>query len=316
MRNLLHFAVAAVLVSTVLAQSSPPRTEVIFTDDSRTQGRLEALPDGGIRIHTASQFGEVSSAVPLERIKRIDFSLSETERQVLTEPERADEETARALWQRLEPYAHIPSDAARAGSAYATVLLRSGDAEKSRQASVVIDQLARNTTHDPELATGLRVMQITAAIAQNELDAARTLIEQLTENATEDAPETLRRAEVQLHLIDADLARADLEALVEEWPKWELMPEKIEERRQLIARSLRGYLRPAALYPEFSNLTAEGLSKAVSLYESLGLIDEAQRRATELIEEYPDAPDVQQARNFLTTHPLTETDASSNPSNP
>jgi tetratricopeptide (TPR) repeat protein len=113
----------------------------------------------------------------------------------------------------------------------------------------------------------------------------------------------MSRVAGQFKLVNADLARKKFEALVEEWPKWELMPEIIEERRRLIDAALDGYLFPVAFNPEPAAVTAEGLSKAGSLLAATGKLDEARLRYQDIVDNFPVEPYLAEAGKFLAAHP-------------
>ncbi len=297
------FLPCLILLHSVLPQLQSAQKGVLFLKGGASEsGTISMSATGSISLAKSLEHGEVIANYELDAVDRIEFVLSDEETKSLEDPHAVPEAVLAGLWKKLSPFAgKVRSQAERAGSNYTAHLLESTDADKMALGIKLLGQLREMELIDSGIVRRLQFLRVEAALLQGDLEEARKLQAEFPEFEGTDTPE-MAEMSVRMRIAEARLAEKELGDLEEEWPKWELMPEKIEERRKLIDRSLRGYLYGVAFHPESDVSTAAGLWAAAGLYEKIQQPDEAKARAEDIVSFFPVAPYVDHATALLEKH--------------
>ncbi len=279
--------------------------EILTLSDGKTkEGKVSLDQSGSLRLVEVSEYGEVSTTYSPEQIAGIAFELPAGLQSSIANPQQAGLDDLENTWQVIGPFLEFdPEQIAPVGAAYAQKLLEQGSDEGA--ATAILTKLRALPDPPDDLAAKILLIDVEAAIKKGDIETAQGMIDSATK-ADAALFEDMNRAAGGLKLVNADLARKKYEELVEEWPKWELMPEIIEERRRLIDAALDGYLFPVAFNPEPAAVTARGLAKAGSLLAATGNIDAARLRYQDIVDNFPVEPYSTEAGTFLAAHPVKD----------
>ncbi len=291
-----------VLVAACAALVVCGRAETVtLSDGSTKEGRISVDGAGSLRVVEASQYGEVATTYSPDKVAGIEFALPADSAEVLAAPAQSGLDGLRKTWRTLEPFlAFAPAQIAPVGVAYARTLLE--DRPGQRAAREILEKLKALAEPPKDLAGAILLVEVEAAIKEGDIETAQGMIDSATK-ADAAVFENMSRVAGQFKLVNADLDRKKYEELVEEWPKWELMPEIVEQRRRLIDAALDGYLYPVAFSPEPAELTASGLAKAGNLLAATGDVAEARLRYQDIVDNFPIEPQLTEAVDFLADHP-------------
>lgn len=271
--------------------------EIVLTDGQTVEAD-EIQLEGDKVIATATMGGgSAQIPYPRSRVELIRFSLTDEEARLLDSGDPARLGDFKALWLKRKPFLHMPeTDSGAIALQYARLLVAQQDETLAREALQVAAEVAEGDWNDSRKreAVRLRISALAAAgrieEAMREADAMESL------GASDDAG--LAEARVRSKFIQAELAWTQLKQLEEDWPKWHLMPEKREERTELLNRALDLYLVPVVAHAELETLCAEGLVQAGRIYLHLDRPEAAARCALEVIQYFPDPAFVGQAREL------------------
>ncbi len=302
LRHLIPAAVVMALLADTGLCATTDKDRITTPDGQSIEGTIIRRDDRGITIRSSVGGGTAEIPYPHERIQSIRFARP-------PELDRAIENLTGNLllpeWERRKAFLDIPgSDAGEIGLALARSLVQS-DADGARQALALIDTI-RNADVPPQIKADAAAIRLNALAAAGEVEQALKEAEAMEDIAGADE-RSLQASQIRARFLQARLAWQQLLELEEEWPRWQLMPDKREERRALLHKALDTYLEAAAFHAYHPALCAEGLWHAVEIYQQTGRPEEAEKRAREIMDRYPDPAFLARAKEFLNQQPQETT---------
>lgn len=262
-------------------------------DGNRMEGAILGRSAESVKLEIVRGGGKAQLDMPIERIESLEFSRGVKD---IPAAELKD------IWNQREPFLDIEgSDAGQIGLAYAKARVAEGDPEVARAMLPVIEKIRDRSWSEADRTTA-RQIRLTAMATAGDVEQALTEARSL-ETMGVAATSDLAATRVRTRFVQARAAWSAKLQLEEDWPKWEQMPEKRAERRQLINEALDHYLFPVAHHAELTSLCAEGLMEAARIYLAIGKVDEAVLRAEEIIQHFPDPAFKGQASEIVNKQP-------------
>ncbi len=283
-------------VAMVLADSS--KDVIVLQNGQKVEGRIKSF--GADRIVMELAVGGGTAEVPYQRqlLDKLTLGRSPEETRLLETNETKDLPALKAFWERRVPFLGVPeSDSGEVGLKLVRLLLAEGSADSAKEA---LDLIARIESGDwssarRAAAPGLRVSALLKAGQTDKAEAELARLETVS-GADEMA---IASAQIQQRLVRAQKAWDDLIALEEEFPRWDLIPAKRNERAHLINDALDHALYPAVFHASFRKLSADGLFLAAQIYSRAGEPDRAAVLLEEIIREFPEPELVPKAQDLL-----------------
>jgi len=294
--GLQHFLLLLIL-PTLFLPSVLFGNELVLKSGERVQADHLELKGDEVVIRTKVGGGSAQVPYPLSRIEKLVFSLTEKQARLLGSADPKDLGDLKAFWLERKPFLEIPeSDAGAVGLHYARTLIAAQDPKLAEEALAVIAEIRERDwkVSRQQTATRVRIAGLAAAGRIEEAMAEADAMQDL--GAGDDGQ--LAETRIRSKFIQADLAWNQCQELEEDWPKWHLMPEKREERRQLINQALDAYLFPVVAHTEQVALCAEGLVQAARIYLHQNQTDRARICVEEVMNYFPEPAFVGQAREI------------------
>ncbi|MEM1157083.1 MAG: hypothetical protein AAF649_05735 [Verrucomicrobiota bacterium] len=259
-----------------------------------------SIQDDRLVVRSSIGGGAAEVPYPLNLVKRIRFSLTASEAELLESGGAKRLPELRELWNKRLPYLSMPeSDSGWIGLRLARLLVSTQDQVNAEEALEMVKILRERDWKESRRkeAIGLRISALAASGRIDQAMQEADALESLSESDDLALAETRTRSK----FIQAGVAWAQFEKLEKEWPKWQLMPEKRKQRLQYLNRALDQYLFPAIAHPELLEISAEGLVQAARIYMQLGQTERARICLNEVINHFPDPAYVSRARELINT---------------
>ncbi|MEO0453542.1 MAG: hypothetical protein AAFY98_05330 [Verrucomicrobiota bacterium] len=283
------------LVMLGLSASTAFSDVLTLVDGETLEGKIISKGESALTVEVTRGGGKAQLQMPLERIEAITFDSHQAKTL----------EELKALWIQREPYLEMKgADSSEVGIAYASALIATGDVEQARVAVELTETIQERATKKSDQINAAQV-RLSALAAAGEVDRALAEAQSLESLGSSETDE-LAKARVRNRFVQAEVAWKAKQQLESDWPKWHLMPEKRAERRKLINQALDQYLFPVAHHADLNEFCAEGLARAMQIYQDLGMIDEAVHRAEEIVNHFPAPAYLGVAEAFLNQHKSKE----------
>jgi hypothetical protein len=252
-------------------------------------------------LHDRNQ--PLTSEFGLKIVKEVQFHPSKEQMDIILSGDVGKLNQLKAIWQQRRPFLPVKgSDAGWVGAHYVKLLLASGSEDDAQQALAASDVMLKEDWQPTGRleSRGLRIASLAKAGRMNEaVEELAFLDKDQQRDASIVESKELAEMRSRVSFIRADLAWAQLQALENEWPKWHLMPEIRDKRRQLINDAIDHSLEPAAFHATLQKQCAEGLWKAIQVYLHTDKKDQALLRAEALVYYFPDPDYVPRAENLI-----------------
>ncbi len=286
MRKLARILTATLILATL--STAARADEIVFINGARKSGNITSTAGGKISLKVEIGSGFAETAFALNDVKFVEFTPAPAEAEALQTPAAKDIGTLGNMWKLREPLlGKVRSDAPDVALALARAFLADKSKERAERALALLDSaLAKGDLSQSERGA-LMQTKISALAAIGRIEEAATLMDGMPE-IDPAASAALMRNRVELELTRGTIARQNLAALEEEWPKWQLMPEERERHRRLFDQAISSFLYPAALHPEMRDLTASGLFEAAEVFAEQGRPKEASARLEDIVQFYPE----------------------------
>ena len=287
---LLAASLAATAQDVLLLKNGERRSgEIVAADDKTIRLQVElggpATPGAGAALATVG--------IPRENVESIEFKAdpAREERLRSATPDRIFE--VEIDWKRAEPWLSFPrSPAGAIGCKLGDLLLQTKDPAKAAAALELFTLIEEKSWSDQDKTRAgqgrLRAMLATGRAAEA-IDQAKQLA------AESEDPEIL----IEANYIMAQAADRDLQAFLEENPRWEQDSMVIDRRHELYNRVLELYLYPALFYGSDNERAARGLWGAVGIYRASNQIPLAIETSRDIVVLHPDTPEARLAKEFL-----------------
>jgi hypothetical protein len=289
-------ALCLILPPLTLNAQTPDR--ITLSNGQVVEGKIKALtPD---RIVMELSIGGGSAEVPYQRslLEKLELGRSEAESALLRSNDTKDLPALRAFWEQRQPYLALPeSDAGEVGLKLARLLIADQKKTTAREALALLEKIEQedwNAARRGEIPS-LRVSALLGA-GQTEKAAAELSKMETVSGADESA---VASAQIQQKLVQANQAWQNLQSLEKEFPRWDQIPAKRNERALLIQDALDHALYPAVFHAEFQSLAAQGLFLAAEVYQRIGDPDRAAVVLEEIVREFPEPELVPKANELL-----------------
>jgi len=265
---------------------------VHLLDGSQRQGTVQAYDGHALTLSVQVQSGTATTRLPAHIIERVEVVATPEEQAALADPHSENITILKALWARHGVMGGRRGNKAHpVAEALARAISKQGAPNAPEQLAALAQQSARLPGENTVLAAKMKGAQIRLLLQAGRTHEAEQLasgLEKLSSGENE-APE-LTEAKVLLDLLAAQKSWQALGKLEQEWPKWRQMPEKVEERRQLMNEALNRNLAIVVDHPRLKDLCAQALLGTVQVYVHIGQREEALQRAKEIIDWYPWEP--------------------------
>lgn len=283
-----------VLALTWLAQAAPD--QVTLSDGRVIAGEITFWGEHEIEITITLPFGKAAQPFKRSDVERVTLGWTEEEQALFNTTNYQDLAKLEALWDRKKIFLGVPETrVGEIGHRIVALHLGRGTKVGGKAALKWIEQLSGDW--NPQRRATLDSLRISALVAAGELEKAEKAAEKLTALSGAD------ELKVAAARIDKEFAQAQVlwgrrRQLEQEFPRWDLLPQKEEERRQLIHGALDRLLYPVVFHAELPGLCARGLVNAARIHLEIGQPEQAQRLAREVIEHFPEPDWVPQAKEI------------------
>ena len=274
--------------------------EIVLKSGQVIQADQFSIQGDKLVVLSSVDGGSAQVPYPLNLVETIRFSLNAEEAELLQSAglERLPE--LQALWEKRLPYLSMPeSDSGWIGLRLAKLLVASKDQAHAEAALEIVKTVREGDWKESRQQEAMGV-RIAALAASGRIEQAMQEADAL-ESLTESDDLGLAETRVRSKFIQAGVAWAQFEKLESDWPKWHLMPEKRQERQELLNRALDHYLFPAIAHPELQAISAEGLVQAATIYIHLGKSERALICLDEVINYFPDPAYISRAKELKNT---------------
>lgn len=269
-------------------------------DGQILQGEILATDGRTLTFRQKIGAGQAEIPFPLDKIKEMEFSNSEEERQLLASTQASDLPAVLQRWEKRKPFLSIKGSDSGTWALQAVRLALLRRTQKAAREAIPWAAEVEKADWSEERrreATRLRLSALAGAgRVEQALAEAETM--QDMQGADEQA---LASARVMARVAQAALSAEKLKQLEKDWPKWDQMPEMTREHNRLLNEALDGYLFGAVFHPELISQAAEGLWKAAELAEKQGRGSESRAWLEDLIKWFPDPLYKNQAEEKLRT---------------
>lgn len=278
----------------------PEDADVFFMrDGSQRVGRLIGVDENQFRLQRQVLPGQAAATIsmPRDQIERVVFASSADREQFLAAGESADVLLAARYWGAGERYLDLPrSPSAQVGLVYASLLLGSGN-PATRERALEIYRLIEDKAWSPEDRATARRGRLRALIATGRAQEAIAEAEELA-HSSED-PAVL----IEARYILATASATQLREIEEANPRWEedrfIRPERI----RLYNEALDRFLYPVLFHGSVIEPSARGLWAVIELYQDGSEVPAALEVARDLLSLYPETPEAEKARTFISQLP-------------
>lgn len=225
--------------------------------------------------------GQADLSLPLSRVKHLSFTAPEKVKRAIIAEDFSGKKPLIDFWSERAEYAfHIRTNLIPVGIEYARALFP----EDPESALETLSRLSESPHLRKEEWFQVVGLQAELLARNNDLEEAEATVEKLGNalaGVTADDEKELIFT-VQWRFARGETALAQVRHLEREWPKWQLMPEQIAKRNLLLHHAIQDFLYADAMVPQKREEAAEGLWKALQVFQLLGLEADAKVRAREL----------------------------------
>ena len=259
--------------------------------------RIDGLGDdflvARVAIETEGNVVTEKRTIELNQIAFIDFEIPGSESVLLANPDRAQLETLRNLWESKSKWLGIRrSNSGAVGLAVANILLASGEASKVKVALNTFRKVEHGDWNENRRALAQQG-RLRALLALDRPDEALADARTIAENSED--PTLL----VETRAVMAEASRRQFEASLEEFPKWREDDEVRDEVLEQFHATIDQFLYPCLFHGSLEESAARGLWNASQVYVLAGEWKAAQNCAKDLVTLYPDTIFAERGRKFL-----------------
>jgi hypothetical protein len=261
-------------------------------------GKILSLENNQLLFQKQIGTGSAQLNYNIDLIEKINFSLDEKQTALIKSRDPQNISQVTNLWEQRRPFLSIPeSDSWQWGLHLARLKIALNDSSQAEDIERLINLIAQNSWH-PQTKEKIPALLLELALLRGETEKALSMAQELSEIAP-DNMNLIADAKWILGLSQIKQAQQ----LETEFPRWQIMPEKVRERRILLDSALENILFPVVFIPSHEEFVPRALDKAIEVYMILDQRTSAIQAAQEIVQYYPHPTYLQSAKAFLEKNP-------------
>ncbi len=261
-------------------------------------GKITSLQNNQIHFEKQIGVGSAQLTYELNLIEKVTFSLDEKQIALLKSRDPKNIPEVSLIWEQRRPFLSIPeSDSWEWGLHLARLKIALNDPTQADDIEKQINLIAEKSWH-PQIKEKTPALLLELALLRGETEKALSMAQELSEIA----PDNMNLiADAKWILALSQLKK--VQELETEFPRWQIMHEKVRERRILLDSALENILFPVVFMPSHNEFVPRALDKAIEVYMTLGERDSAIQAAQEITQYYPHPTYLEAAKKFLQNNP-------------
>lgn len=289
---------ALLIVSALLQLTLQAQDKIILKSGEEEIGKIVSLEKKQIHFEKKIGTGYASLTYDLSLIEKITFTLDGNQADLLKSRDPKNIPGVTAIWEQRLPFLSLPeSDSWEWGLHLARLKLALNEPTQADEIEKLINFIAEKSWH-PLTKEKSSPLLLELALLRGETEKALSMAQELSEIA----PDNMNLiADAKWVLALSQLKQ--VQELEKEFPRWQIMAEKVRERRELLDSALENILFPVVFMPSHKDFVPRALDKAIEIYMILGDHASAINAAQEITQYYPHSAYIDAAKSFLQKNP-------------